>query len=62
MLGMLLLFVALAGAMLACSGGSQPTACTNVVTAGTTTGSYAITVAATSGVTTATNTISLTVM
>jgi hypothetical protein len=62
MLGMLLLFVALAGAMIACSGGSQPTACTNVVTAGTTTGNYTITVAATSGVTTATNTISLTVM
>jgi hypothetical protein len=62
MLGMLLLFVALAGAMLACGGGSQPTACNNVVTAGTTAGSYNITVAATSGATTATSTISLTVM
>ena len=62
MLGMLLLFVALAGAMLACGGGSQLTACNNVVTAGTTAGSYNITVAATSGATTATNTVSLTVM
>jgi hypothetical protein len=61
MLAMLLLFVALAGAMLACGGGSQSTACNNVVTAGTTAGSYTITVTATSGATTATNTIALTV-
>jgi hypothetical protein len=60
-LGMFLLFVALAGGMLACSGGSSGSACNNVVTPGTTTGNYTITLTGTSGSTTANNTITLTV-
>ena len=60
-LSMLILFVALAGGMLACSGGSQGAACNNVVTPGTTAGAYTITLTGTSGATTATNTIALTV-
>jgi subtilase family serine protease len=62
MLGMLILFVALTSGMLACGGGSQSTACNNVVTPGTTAGSYIVTVTGTSGSTTATNMISLTVI
>lgn len=62
-LGMLLLFVALVGGMLACGGGGGSTACTNVVTPGTTAGSYTVTVTGTgpSGSPVATNTIALTV-
>ncbi len=59
--GMALLLAALTGGMLACGGGSQGTACDNVVTGGTTAGSYTITLTGTSGSTTAINTIALTV-
>jgi hypothetical protein len=52
MLGMVLLFAALAGGMMAC-GGSGSKACTNVVTPGTTAGSYTITLNGASGSTTA---------
>jgi hypothetical protein len=58
---MLLLFVALASGVVACGGGSTSTVCSNVVTGGTTAGSYTITVTATSGSATAANTIALTV-
>jgi hypothetical protein len=62
MLGMLILFVALATGLLACGSGSTGgTACTNVVVPGTTAGSYTITVTGTSGPTTAANTFVLTV-
>ena len=60
-LGMLMLLVALVGGILACGGGSQGTACSNVVTAGTTLGTYTITLTGNSNTTTATNTITLTV-
>ncbi|HUV71072.1 MAG TPA: S53 family peptidase [Terracidiphilus sp.] len=61
MLGILLLFAALATGMSACGGGSQGTACTTTTTPGTTAGSYTITLTATSGSTTATSTIPLTI-
>jgi hypothetical protein len=54
MLGMIMLFVALAGGMLAC-GGSKSTSCTTTTTPGTTAGSYTITVTGTSGSITATS-------
>ncbi|MGC1461371.1 MAG: S53 family peptidase [Terracidiphilus sp.] len=53
MLGMLLLFVALAGGLLACGGGSKSTC--NVFIPGTAAGSYTITVTGTSGSITATS-------
>ncbi len=59
-LGMLILFFALAAGMLSC-GGSMGTACNNVVTPGTTTGTYNIILTGTSNSTTATNTVTLTV-
>ena len=56
MLGILLLFAALAGGVFACGGGGGTgTGCNNVVTPGTTAGSYTITVTGTSGSTTATS-------
>ncbi len=61
MLGALLLFVILAGGLLACSGSTKTTACTNVVVPGTTAGSYTITITGTSGSTVASNTVTLTV-
>jgi hypothetical protein len=61
MFGMLMLFVALAGGMLACGGGSNTSACSTAITPGTTAGSYTITVTGTSGSTSVTNTIALTV-
>jgi hypothetical protein len=60
MLGALMLLVALAGGMVAC-GGSKSSSCTPTTTPGTTAGSYTITVTGTSGATTATGTIALTV-
>ena len=59
--GMLMLFVALAGGMLACGGGSNTSACSTAITPGTTAGSYTIAVTGTSGSTSVTNTIALTV-
>lgn len=64
MLGALAFLVALTGGMLACGGARMTVACpasTNVVMAGTTPGAYTITVTGTSGSTTATGTVSLTV-
>jgi hypothetical protein len=60
-LGLLALLVALTGSVLACGGGSSGSVCNNVVTAGTTAGSYTITVTGTSGSTVATYQVSLTV-
>jgi len=54
MLGILLLFAALAGGVFACGGGSSGTGCNNAVTPGTTAGNYTITVTGTSGTMTAT--------
>jgi hypothetical protein len=61
MLGMFLLFVALASCIMACGGGSSGTACNNVVTPGTTAGSYTITVTGANGSATVNNTVTLTV-
>jgi hypothetical protein len=58
LLGMVLLFALLTG-VLACS--TKSTVCNNVTTAGTTAGSYTVTVTATSGAITETATIPLTV-
>ena len=60
MLGALMLLVALAGGMVAC-GGSKSSSCTPTTTPGTTAGSYTITVTGTSGTSTATGTVALTV-
>jgi hypothetical protein len=60
LLGMLLLFVALAGGLLACGGGGSTSTC-NAVIPGTAAGSYTITITGTSGSATANNTIALTV-
>jgi len=58
MIAMLLLFVAI-GSLLACSGSTKSTACNNIVTPGTTSGSYTITVTGTgTGPTSSTQTIS----
>jgi pseudomonalisin len=55
MLGMTLLFVALASGITACSGGSKSTSCAPTTTSGTTAGSYTITITGTSGATTVTS-------
>ncbi|MGA2673410.1 MAG: protease pro-enzyme activation domain-containing protein [Terracidiphilus sp.] len=60
MLGMIALLIALAGGMMACGGGGQKT-CSTPVIAGTTPGSYTVTVTGTDGTTTATGTVALTV-
>jgi hypothetical protein len=62
MLGMLALFAALSGGMLACGGGSSPNPSPTPATKpGTTAGTYTVTVTGNSGATTATGTITLTV-
>jgi N-acetylneuraminic acid mutarotase len=61
MLGMLVLLVALAGGAMACGGGGGGTTCTPTTTAGTMPGIYTITITGTSGSTTSTGTVSLTV-
>lgn len=61
MLGMLALLVVLTSDMLACGSGSPDTSCPGPVTPGTTSGSYTVTVTGTSGATTATGTVALTV-
>jgi hypothetical protein len=62
MLGMLALFAALSGGMLACGGGNTPNPSPTPVTKpGTTAGTYTVTVTGTSGATTATGTVTLTV-
>jgi hypothetical protein len=58
MLGMLMLLVALAGGVLACGSGGRTCP---VVPAGTTPGTYTVTVTGTSGTETATGTFTLTV-
>jgi hypothetical protein len=58
-LGMAALLIIVAGGLLACGGGSSSTC--NGISPGTTPGSYTITVTATSGATTATGPVSLTV-
>jgi hypothetical protein len=60
MLGALMLLCALAGGIMACGGGKSA-ACTTAFFPGTTAGSYTITLTGTSGSTSATNTINLTV-
>jgi hypothetical protein len=60
MLGLMVLLVALANSVLACSGdGSTP--CKNIVNSGTTAGAYTVTVTGTSGTTTAADVVTLTV-
>jgi len=59
--GAFLLFIALVGGAVACGSSGTQTFCPNVITAGTTAGSYTITVTATSGSTTSTGTVVLTV-
>jgi hypothetical protein len=62
MLGMLALFLTLTGGILACGGGGGGGGSTcNVVNPGTTAGAYTITVTGTSGSSTATGTVALTV-
>lgn len=60
-LGMFLLLVALAGGMASCGGGGGRATCTNAVNAGTTAGTYIVAITGTSGATTQTGTITLTV-
>jgi hypothetical protein len=60
MIGMFALLVALSSGVLAC-GGSGKSTCGTEYTPGTTTGAYTITVTGTSGSTTATGTVALTV-
>jgi len=64
MLGMLALFLALTGGVLACGGGGSgggTKVCSTLINPGTTAGAYTITVIGTSGSTTATGTVALTV-
>ena len=56
-----LLFMVLVGGVVACSGNGGGVACHNVVTSGTTSGTYIITVTATSGAITKTGTVTVTV-
>jgi hypothetical protein len=56
-----LLFMALVGGVVACSGNGGGVACPNVVTSGTTAGTYIITVTATSGAIPKTGTVTVTV-
>jgi hypothetical protein len=60
MLAMLAVLAVVVGGMTACGGGGG-TACTGLSTAGTTPGAYTVTVTGTSGSTTATGTVNLTV-
>lgn len=61
MIGAVALLFALAGGTLACGGGSGGSRCVAVTNPGTTAGSYTITVTGTSGATTGTGTVALTV-
>ena len=61
LLGMMMLVVGLTGGVLACGGASGGGGCTPVTYPGTTAGAYTITVTGTSGATTATGTVTLTV-
>jgi hypothetical protein len=61
MLSLALLFMALVGGVVACGGNGGGVACPNVVTSGTTAGTYIITVTGTSGAITKTGTVSVTV-
>jgi hypothetical protein len=61
MLGLLTVLVTLACGMLACGGGGGTANC-NVIIPGTTAGTYIVTVTGTSGSTTATGTLTLTVL
>lgn len=61
MLGMLVLLIGVVGGMFACGGGSKSTACSNIVTPGTTPGTYTITITGTSGTIVSTGTVSLVV-
>jgi N-acetylneuraminic acid mutarotase len=58
---LVLLFMALVGGVVACGGNGGGVACPNVVTSGTTAGTYIITVTGTSGAITETGTVSVTV-
>jgi hypothetical protein len=58
---MMMLVVGLTGGVLACGGASGGGGCTPVTYPGTTAGAYTITVTGTSGATTATGTVTLTV-
>jgi hypothetical protein len=62
MIGMFVLHAALVGGMTACGGGGGGTkVCSAIAVAGTTPGSYTITVTGTSGTTTSAGTVTLTV-
>ena len=61
MLGMIALLIALAGGMMACGGGGGQKTCSTPVIAGTTPGSYTVTVTGTSDTTIVTGTVALTV-
>jgi hypothetical protein len=61
MIGMVALAVGLVSGVSACGGGGGGTVCPNVVRAGTTAGAYVVTVTGTSGQTTETGTVQLTV-
>jgi hypothetical protein len=61
LLGMMMLVVGLTGGVLACGGASGGGGCSPVTYPGTTAGAYTITVTGTSGATTATGTVTLTV-
>jgi N-acetylneuraminic acid mutarotase len=61
MLSLVLSFTALVGGAVGCSGGGRQVACPNVIKAGTTAGTYIITVTAISGAITRTGTVSVTV-
>jgi hypothetical protein len=58
-IGLMLLFAALTGGVMACGGGT--TACTNVVNPGTTAGNYSVIVTGTSSTTPSTTTVTITV-
>jgi hypothetical protein len=57
--GLILLFIALTGGVMACGGGMA--SCPNVVSPGTTAGNYTVTVTGTSGAITASSTVTITV-
>jgi len=61
MIGMLVLLAAVAGGMTACGGGGGGKVCSAIAIAGTTPGAYTITVTGTSGTTTSSGTVTLTV-
>jgi hypothetical protein len=60
-LSLVLSFMALVGGLVGCSGTGGGVACPNVIRAGTTGGTYIITVTATSGATTKTGTVTVAV-